>query len=189
MNNQPEYLLVIRLKEGQYAAFEELYACYKDRLVAFLASLHLQQHAEDVIQDTFTRIWLNRENLDPNKSFESYLFTIAKNYALKALKKHLHQQLASSEAYELACDSSADQDIICADIEAVVTHSLAQLPERPRNIYQLKREENMTTKEISRKLSISNSSVENHMNKALKSIRKHLSLLVVLFLLNGSTPL
>ena len=82
-------LLVIGLKNSNSKAFSRLFDRYYPKIKAFLIATHLTHHIEDVIQETFITVWNRRETLDVTKSFDAYLFTIAKNYALKALPQPL----------------------------------------------------------------------------------------------------
>ncbi len=171
MKNQ----LLIRLKEGDTSAFEDVYKLYVGKIRAFLNRMHLLEHADDVIQDTFLTLWKQKHRIDLQQSFDNYLFTIAKNYALKALKKQL--QLELSEAPELTSQSvlSPDEALFYQELQNSLDASIGKLPKRAKQVFQLKRVEGLTTHQIANQLNISESTVENHMNRALAAIKKDLS--------------
>ena len=78
---------ILELNRGSYKAFDALYALYSRRLYAFaLKMTKSQSDAKEIVQDTFVRLWLNRENVLPEDSFQSYLFTIAKNAILNKMR-------------------------------------------------------------------------------------------------------
>ena len=166
--------LVKRLNQGEEAALEQLYHRYVARIRGFLAALRLSRHAEDVIQDTFLTLWNKRKHIDAGLSFESYIFTIAKNHALKALKKQLHTELDAVALNVAETGPAADDLLFYRDLKESISSALEELPDRPRQVFKLRREDGLTTKEIADRLGISASTVENHLNRALHHIRDNL---------------
>ena len=87
MPNETDTELVRQLAAGDEDAFCRLYARYWKKLFGFcLKFLKSYDLAENYAQDIFLKIWENREFLDPEKSFSSFLYTIARNRILNWLK-------------------------------------------------------------------------------------------------------
>ena len=77
-----EKTLLIRLRNGDHQAFEQLYHHYKRRIAGHLLALFKDEElAQDIAQETFIKIWDNGAQIDEQKSFKAYLFTIATNNA------------------------------------------------------------------------------------------------------------
>lgn len=84
--------LVQKLLDGDVKAFDALYHRYSKRLYGFsFGMLKSREDAEGVVQETFSRILENRENLRPDMSFSWYLFTIARNLILNMLHHHTYE--------------------------------------------------------------------------------------------------
>ena len=113
-----EHELVLRLTEGDEAAFCELYAMYKSRLIFFaMRFLKSRECAEDVFQEVFIHIWQSRRFIDPNASFSSYLYTIVRNRVLNQLRdlenhdKLKSQILSASESRSIFRNSSTSSAV------------------------------------------------------------------------------
>ena len=78
---------IIELNQGSYRAFDALYSLYSRRLYAYALKLtKSHQDAKEIVQDTFVKLWLNREHVLPSASIQSYLFTITKNTLLNKVR-------------------------------------------------------------------------------------------------------
>ncbi len=164
------------LGEGDEKAFEKVYYAYIPKVRSFLIKINLTHALDDVIQDTFITLWKKRDHIDSHKSFDSYLFTIAKNHSIKALKKQMqHFLLDPSEAQGLSDEPEAISETVLYEKLDLLKNSIEKLPERPKQILMLKRYEGLSIDEISVRLGLSKSTVQNHMNKAIKTLRKELS--------------
>ena len=90
-----ERRLLKELTEGSEFSFNTLYNLWASRLYHFAFSyLKSDSAAKDVVQETFVKIWTNRENINPDSSFKAYLFTISYHFLLKELRRQLnHPQM------------------------------------------------------------------------------------------------
>ncbi len=172
-------LLVIGLKNSNSKAFSRLFERYYPKIKAFLIATHLTHHIEDVIQETFITVWNRRETLDVTKSFDAYLFTIAKNYALKALRKEIINDLNTTVITIQDSSPTIDQLIDLPYVEQRIKSSLDKLPPQPKAVFELKRYQGMSTKEVALALGITPKTVENYMNKALNTLKKELEILTL----------
>ena len=81
-----------KLKRGSYEAFDTLYNMYADSLYGF-ALLHTKSvvQAEDIVQETFLKLWNMRASLSVEGSFKSMLFTIAKNHVIDVFRRQINR--------------------------------------------------------------------------------------------------
>ncbi len=169
--------LVADLVNDDESAFCFLYAKYRRKLYLFaLAFLKSGDAAEDIVQDVFTLIWEKRKFLDPDVSFQSYLYTITRNRVLNYIRDNTNKQSLEEIIYAEAIDSGDDTfDKITAD---ELTHLLEQsveiLTSRQKEVYILSRKEGLSYQEIANKLNISVGTVGDHITDALKAIHNHL---------------
>lgn len=180
--------LADQIKKGQTRAFDQLFDRYSQRLYRFSKSL-LKNHedAEEVVQEVFFRIWKKRGELDERKSFQSFLFSIAYNLIVdqfrQRVKDQKYEQFLIKEAQQNYLNP--ENELEYKEMKKQVNKAITELPEQRKKIYQLSREKGLSYKEIASRLHIKSKTVENHINLALKHIRKRLgnkTLAVALFL-------
>lgn len=170
-----EKLQLLRLKNNQGSAFEALYDMYSRRVYSFVCSiLSDRAQAEDITQDTFTIIWERRNDLDLSKSFSSYLFTIARNLVYRETEKRIMEErylnfLESFESQNHGEDIT-DSRFLQQHIDSLIN----KLPLARRQIFQLSRIEGLSVKEIARRLSLSEKTVETQIYRSLLFLKKEL---------------
>lgn len=172
--------LVNAVKNSDGKAFKELYYRYADMLFRFLwRKTHNYESAKDMVQVLFMRLWNNRANLDHKQSIKSYLFRSANNLAID----HLRKKIASREnsMYEVESDPAYYPDD-WFDFKDHIKKALDNLPTAQRNVFYLSRFEGLKHREIAEILGVSQKTVENHINKALKKLREKLVKLIILFI-------
>ena len=82
-----ETQLNTRLKEGNSAAYEELFKQTFPRMLGYCRLfIHDQAQANDLVQDCFLRLWEKRQTIDPRRSVESLLFVMLRNRCLNHLR-------------------------------------------------------------------------------------------------------
>lgn len=167
-------LLVIGLRNSNVRAFGKLFELYQPKIKSFLLSKNLGNNIDDVIQETFITLWNKRETVDVTKSFDSYVLTIAKNHALKTLRKQLLNEVDASKTEIQDSSLIPESTIDLWYYEERVQSSINKLPPQPKTVFELKRREGMSTKQVALELGISPKTVENYMNKALATLRKEL---------------
>ena len=182
--------LIIGLKKGDPNAFRMMYDQFAGRLYAFCFSYcRSREFSEEAVQEVFIKIWEHRARLDEKKSFNSYLFTIAKNQVVDKLRKNSVEQLHQKEAAylrQVTCNN-AENEVIYADYQQLLMQAIQFLPAKCRAIFQLSRIHHKTYAEIADLQGISQKTVEVQISKALKLMRNYFSthtdiISVVLFL-------
>jgi len=165
------------IKQGDRIAFREVYYNYYQQLY-FVAGKYLKdsQMAEDAVQEIFIILWVKRESLDPSKSLESFLFTCLKNHVLNMIKSRKRRILLAYEANEekVHASNSTENDVIYSEYNQIIKQGLEELPERRREIFELKTFQGLTNPQIAKNLSISVNTVKNHYYHSNKFLREYL---------------
>ena len=179
--------LINELISGKESAFDELFRKYYRRLVYFsMKVVKNKDLAEEVVQDLFVNFWEKKDKLQLKVSLNAYLYRAVYNNSVHYLKKQ--QRFVNSDA-ELSEELSEDYTDILeqSEIEEKIYQTIEQLPEKCKEIFKLKRFEELKNREIADKLKISIKTVENQMTKALKFLKQNLGdLLVVWILVTGN---
>jgi len=165
-----ERRIVTRLIHGDEDAFSILFNAYSPILTSFLATLNLESDdIKDIIQQTFLKVWENRDKIEPSSSFKNYIITIAKNDIYNKVKKNIIIQ-----KYQDKIRSSTDHftEDPSSELSEILANVLATLPERRRKVFEMSRIQGYSNREISDELGISKSTVENHINNSSSVIKK-----------------
>lgn len=157
-------------------AFSELFDRYGKRLYHFsMGYFKSSVNAEEIVQEVFLKIWNNKEELSTQKSFESYLFTIAKNGILNTIRKTKSEQAYVNYAkLHPGKNILLDEELDFKELEKAYRQSIEKLSPRRKEIYLLSRDQSLSNAEIAEKMSISIKTVENQMTYAISEIRKNL---------------
>ncbi|MCC8199626.1 MAG: RNA polymerase sigma-70 factor [Tannerellaceae bacterium] len=176
--------LVRKVRNGDRAAFNELYRMHYLSLLSYAELLLDADEAKDVVQDVFLNAWIHRENLDETLSVRSYLLRSVYNSALNILKKKGYSsEYISSFESEIKQMGSVlydpdSNDIIHRlynqELKINIDAAIDSLPTRCKEVFTLSYLDDLPSKEISSKLGISLSTVENHIYSALKQLREKL---------------
>ena len=171
--------ILLAVQSGSEKAYKELYEQWVSRLYRFVFQyLKSKDASEDVVQETFLRIWSNRANLNPDTSFKSYLFTIAYHFLLKEIRRQLNNPLMEDYVEylnRLSTETIEVESLMCYDqfVEAL-EKGKQYLSPRQRTIFEMNKDYGMSIPEISEKLSITNQVTRNQLCMALKILRVEL---------------
>ena len=166
-----------RLKNGDEGAFDTVFWSYNSHVFHFIDSLLYDKTlAEDFTQNVFLKIWERRESINPEDSFESYLFTIARNMVYKESEKRLlSERFLEYIRNQQDFDGQLEAKIDAESLREYVDELVEQMPPSRRNIYYLSRKQHLTNKEIAKQLSISEKTVETQLYRALQYLRVKLA--------------
>ncbi|MBL7940897.1 MAG: RNA polymerase sigma-70 factor [Flavobacteriales bacterium] len=160
---------------GDRRAFEEVFRAHYRPLCAFAVQyLKDGDKAEDLVQDLFFRLWMDRERTKVTTSLKSYLFQAVRNRCLNAVKIQGRVRSLVEEVDDRVDDDERTEDEH-AERSARVNAAIELLPEERRKVFKLSRHEGLKYHEIAERLGISIKTVENQMGKALKTLREDLS--------------
>ena len=169
--------LIKELKSNNKNSVNQLYSKYSDRLYRFIFGyLKTEEDTLDLIQEIFIKIWNNRNSLKEDTSFESYLFTIAKNTIISTFRKKLSEKEYFEYVKQKAVKNSSetekqvDYNLLSEKVQFYVN----ELPEQRKRIYTLSAEKGYTNKAIAEELQISIKTVEDHITKARRYLQENL---------------
>ncbi|KAA2240622.1 RNA polymerase sigma-70 factor [Chitinophaga agrisoli] len=168
---------VLQIKEGNAAAFSRLFFAAKDPLFGYAFKLcKSRELAEEVVQEVFMKLWLNRRQLDETQSIKSYLYTATKHGVFNQLKKAaLDASLRQVVFYQQpAAVNTTEEHISLAELQRWKTRLLEQLPPQRRLIYAMSRIDGLSHEEIADKLGLSKNTVKDQITKASRFLRTQL---------------
>ena len=180
--------LVLQVAEGDEKAFEELFYAYHNQLGSYVLGWTKSiSVTEEVVQDVFLKIWMNREALKEVERFDNYLYIVSRNYTFNALRQTAKKRLKSQEwAKHFENDQDFSTDSTTEDYIALIEAAVAKLPPQQQKVYILKRHHGLKYEEISNQLEISPETARKHLAAALRNItsyvkaRMHIVLLILI---------
>lgn len=169
--------LIKLLIHSDEEAFSELYVRYKDKLSSFcLHLLKSKEETNDIVQEIFIRLWESRAFIDPELSFSSFLYTMARNRILNYFRDADIDEKAKEilAARKVAQEEAIDSHLIYTEYQKILQDAIDRLPPQRRKIFNMSRIESMSHKEIATELGISVNTVQEHISEALKFIKGYL---------------
>lgn len=177
-----EKTMLSNISMGDESAFKEMFVHYYPKVKVFLGQfIGNQDDAKDVAQNIFVKIWLQRRLLPELRSFSAFLYTMTRNAAIDYGR--IHKIQIPLDAVETASerDYETESGFFAKELQVQISHAVAEMPEKRRKVFIMSRLEGRTGKEIAETLGISRKTVENHINLALRELRK-LTKVIILFM-------
>ncbi len=172
--------LIIGDEETYISLFREYYVslcAYSRRYVG------RKDIAEEIVSETFLKIWETRETLQITASIKAYLFQAVCNNSLNYLRK-LKKDLVLDEyflktaseniGFATVIDEIEEQSLILESINEKIEEAVRLLPEQQQKVFRLKRYEGKKNKEVAEILGLSVKTIEMHLSKATLNLRKNL---------------
>lgn len=162
---------------GNEKAFKVLFSSYFPKLKGFINGL-LQDpdEAEDIAQDIFVSLWLNRACLEEIDNLNAYLFHIAKNAAYRHIEHTLlfldYLRTCQTDGSGKNETDGTEPHIYAKETASLISAYTEQMPAQRKRVYKMSREEGLNSTEIAEQLGIDKRTVENHLSKALSDLRK-----------------
>ena len=176
MSNKIDIKTLEALRQDSHEAFEEAFITYYGKTKAFIQGyIKSSPDAEELTEDLFVNLWMNRHSVDISRSFDSYLHTIARNSAINFLKHKYVEDTYLSSVQQQECSSTSEEDLIAKELGLLIDHTVEKMPEQRRKIYMLSRNEGLSNEEIAVRLNTTKRNVESQLSLALKEIRKTIS--------------
>jgi RNA polymerase sigma-70 factor, ECF subfamily len=181
--------LMLDVKAGDEMSFELLLHKYRTPLVNFLCRMVKDQaSAEDLAQEVFLRVYRARKEYSPSAKFTTWLFRIATNLALNAIRDGRYRQMTISidaQADEddapmevAAKETRADDRLIEHERNEMIRGAILSLPEKQRVAVVLHKYHDMDYAEIGKILGCSESALKSLLFRAYETLRVQLALLV-----------
>lgn len=177
---QTEKELLLQLSKGNEFAFREIYNIYHNKIVAFAFLLTESPYlTEEIVQEVFMKLWINRRKLSEITNFNAWLHIIAKNLVVDAMKKIAREELTKKKATidTVTVENNDPSDYVAfREKELLLEKAINQLSPQQQIVYKLSREQGLANKDIALKLHISNKTVKNHLTNGMRIIREYFSL-------------
>lgn len=167
------HLITLLADDSEYA-FQLMYDRYRNRIyqtaIRYLKSPLL---AQEVVQDVFLKLWIERKNIKIDQPLEAWLYTVAKNNLINRLKKIASEWKALSNLKFITQQSvsSTSAKIEDAQYNALLQKAILSLPQQQQTVFCLARHEHLTYMQIGEKMGISPLTVKKHMSRALLHIK------------------
>ncbi len=161
--------LLASVQNNSASAFKSIFDKYYTPLCRYVKIIIADQSAsEDIVQDLFVSLWINREQIAISVSLQAYLFKAAKFKSLNYLRDH-KKHLSLDEEVNVSTDIEVNLEL--EELENLIQKAILVLPEKCRATFELSRMGQMSHEEISKLQNISHSTVNNHITMATKRIK------------------
>ena len=167
---------------GEFILFQKLFEDYFRSLVTYsYRYVNDWSVGEDIVQDVFMDLWINRDKIDFEEPIKPYLYRATYNRSINYLNSvSVQRRVDHADMLDELIDReilsyNQHDNLLLKEIEEEITSFVGTLPEQRRRVFLLSREENLKNKEIALRLNISEKAVEKHITKALSDIRTHLT--------------
>ncbi|HEX3006771.1 MAG TPA: RNA polymerase sigma-70 factor [Bacteroidales bacterium] len=168
--------LLLAIKNDDPEAFKKLYLKYRLKLYYFaFRFLRNKADSEEVVQEVFVRVWNIRKQINEALSFNSYLFTITKNYIFNQKRDKINHESFLNLLLPFCSESenTTEDTIISNDLESHIQKAIEDLPPQRKLVFKKSREQGLTYPQIASELNISEKTVESHIRLAIKWIKTH----------------
>ena len=175
-----EVLLLQEASAGSRAAYTSLYTFYLPKLYKYIYPFvrFSKEDTEEILHDMFMKIWERKEGLSKIKSFNSYLYSMARN---KLVNLHEHGKVKQKAIEYIVNHSdvagnSADGNYIYAQYEEVMKKAIETLPPKRRRVFEMSTYEELSQDQIAIELKISKSMVKKQLYSATRHVKEYLRL-------------
>lgn len=167
---------ILLMSKGDKKAYETMFRRFYPKVHRFVAMLlKNKDDADDVCQLIFLKIWNKREKFTDIRDFDSYLFILTKYTVINYISSRHVMPIDIHSLPELCSnESSPFDDVVVKDTQLLVDMVVENMPQQRQMIYRMSREQHLKNEEISQRLGVQKKTVENHLNLALKEIKKAL---------------
>ena len=185
MDSKPNELMLFNaFKKGKELAFEYFFNKYYSNIVGFCVQFIFdEEEAKNITQEAFLNLWTNKDKIEVPSGIKSFLYTYAKSKCLNLIRSKKVKEKYKNEALNQR-ESIINQDVLDAlnfdsmdfiELEKIIQDSINNLPKKTKTIFIKKRFENKKNQEIANEMDISLKTVESHMTKALKALKRQLT--------------
>ena len=186
----PDVQRMLRVRDGDNGAFNELVELYQDRIVGLLTHITGDSESgEDLAQDVFLRVYRARLGYEPTARFSTWLFRIAQNVAFnsrrsKSRRKEVRFRAdtsGSSPTFSGGADAVAEKSALMPtrrldanETQEMVRDAVMRLADRQRMALLLHKFEGMSYADIADAMELSVSAVKSLLSRARESLRQEL---------------
>ena len=169
--------LLQEIAKGNEYAFTKVFEDYKANI--YTTALRLTEDewaAEEILQDTFVKVWINRAELPGLENFDGWLFTIARNLTYNALKR---TEKEKQNLLDLTKDSITlfypedEYETRERGFQEILDQAIERLPPKQQAAYKLIKQQNLKRAQAAQELNVSPETVKWNLDQAMKSIRAY----------------
>ena len=189
MNEYESYTdqeLISLLKGNSKPAFTQIYDRYQGLLYVYACKITKDENeAEDIVQEVLFYLWDKRHNITFHTTLSAYLYSAVryKFFNLLDRKKVRTDYAISLQKFISQETVQTDYIIRERELSTLIEKEIALLPEKMKEVFELSRKSHLSHKEIATKLDISEKTVKNQINNALKTLRTKFGAITWLILL------
>ncbi|TYB77436.1 RNA polymerase sigma factor [Bizionia gelidisalsuginis] len=177
MTQEKKLLLQLQSNSNRDAAFKELVTLYKERLYWHIRNI-VKSHddADDVLQNTFIKVYKNINGFNGDSKLYSWLYRIATNESITLINKNAKRlHISNEEAQELALNNlQSDVYFEGSEIQLKLQQAIATLPEKQQLVFNMKYFQDLKYKELSEILETSEGALKASYHLASKKIEAYL---------------
>jgi len=172
------------IKSGDQLAFAEIYERYWGLIFHHVLKMTGDMdETKDLIQELFTHLWINVEQIEPETNMASYLYVSARNKVINLIRhdKVKNNYLSSLTEFANQYQDNIFEQLSAKDLSIAIEKEIQNLPYKMREIFELSRKKFRTHKEIADELHISDKTVKKQINNAIKILRLRLNIFALSF--------
>jgi len=174
------------IKQGNEDAFNKLFRAYYSKLCHYAVMLGCcGEDAEEIVQELFTKLWMNRQKTEIDISAKSYLYKSTRNAVINLVEHQRIKQKYAGEEILAKTEFFDVNPLLVAELQEHIQSAINKLSEGRKQIFILSRSDGLSYQEIAEKLNISPKTVENQMGHALKQLREELKDYLPMILVSG----
>jgi RNA polymerase sigma-70 factor (ECF subfamily) len=178
------------LLTGRESDFKKIHDTYSQRIKLYLAKLAGDEEAQDLTQETFTRVSRSLKNFRGQSSLSTWIYKIATNTALDRIRKNVRSKNdlsldAASDVEDINIwtgeGSAPDEQVIRGEMNDCIRNVVSRLPEVYRTVIVLAEFEGFKNEDIAKILTLSIESVKIRLHRARHKLKEELSKQCILF--------
>lgn len=169
--------LIHLTSNGDRKAFSLLYSTYLNNIYRYVFSICYDKvTSEEIVQELFLKLWEGRQDLTKVVSIKPYLYKSAKNLLLNYIKKgEVEAKVMSVIKTNAQTErNTTDDEIVFDEYYKITQNAIGLLPEKRKQIFKLRLDDDMSLDDIAATLSISKSVVKKQLYKGVGFVRKYL---------------
>jgi len=186
-NLDPDAALMLRVKQGDRAAFAMLVEKYQQPVLNFIhRTLRDETEAEDVAQNVFLQVYKSAPRYVKTAKFSTWLFTIARNLCLNEIRRRSRHPAESLDATRPDSEEqpirqvedrqtfTPPESLLQSELEQKIAEALAELPENQRTAVLLCRQEELSYEEIAEVLNCTLSATKSLIHRGRETMKQKL---------------
>ncbi|MCF6295311.1 MAG: RNA polymerase sigma factor [Flavobacteriaceae bacterium] len=178
MDNEKELVSKLKSAQTQEKAFRELITLYKERLYWHIRKIVISHDdSDDVLQNTFIKIYKNINNFKGDSKLYSWMYRIATNEAITHLNKNAKRLHITNEAVQEYAINNLKADVYFEgnDIQLKLQKAIATLPQKQQLVFNMKYFDNIKYRDMSEVLETSEGALKASYHIAVKKIETYLT--------------